>query len=242
MHSPIARLSATGNRLLDSLKDKDREKLFRHLQAVTLIKGETIYHQDEPIQSVYFPSSGLVSVITTAQSGESVEVGMVGYEGLTGIAAILGDGIAHNRCAVVQIESNGMMIKAETLRQEMKESKQLQEVLLRYAQAYLTFVSQSAFCQCFHHIEERLARWLLECQFRVKSDEFHMTHEYIAQLIGVRRAGLTEAMVSLKEKGVITHHRGTVKITDNEKLEALACECCRIIRTEFERLFREREQ
>jgi CRP-like cAMP-binding protein len=227
----------TGNTLLNSLQGEERERLFRHLRPDTFPQGKTIFHPDELIQRVYFPFSGLVSIVTTSKSGESVEVGAVGYEGLAGLAAILGDGIAYNRRAVVQIESSGVMIEADLLRQEMKRSVRLQEVLLRYAQAYITLVSQSVFCQCFHRIDERLARWLLECQFRAKADEFHLTQEYMAELLGVRRASVTVKIAALNDKGLITHSRGGIKILDQERLEAFACECYEIIRAEFRRLF-----
>ncbi len=228
---------ATGNILLDSLEGEERNRLSPHLKPVTLPQGANVFDPDEVIHRVYFPTSGLVSITTTSKSGERVEVGMVGHEGVTGIVAALGDGVAHNRRAVVQLESSGLMLDAELLRRELKQGGTLQEVMLRYAQAYITLVSQSVFCQCFHHIEERLARWLLECRFRTKADEFRLTQEYVAEVLGIRRASVSGALAALKDKGLIIPSRGAIRILDQEELEAFACECYGIIRAEFERLF-----
>jgi CRP-like cAMP-binding protein len=162
---------------------------------------------------------------------------MVGYEGAAGLSVILGDGLPHNRRAVVQVAGGGWMIEADALRRAFKRGGRFQEVLLRYAQAYLTLVSQSVFCQAFHHMDGRLARWLIECQYRTKSDELSLTHEYISHIIGVRRAGVTEVLARLRERGVIAHARGRVTIVDREGLAAAACECSAIIRSEFDRLF-----
>ena len=129
------------------------------------------------------------------------------------------------------------MLQADALRREFKPGGHFQGVLLRYAQAYHTLVSQSVFCQAFHHIDERLARWLLECRSRTESDKLPLTQEYVAEIIGVRRASVTEAVGRLTERGVIAHARGAITVTDLEGLEAAACECHGIIRAEFERLF-----
>ena len=192
---------------------------------------------DEPIERVCFPDAGIVSIVTVSAGGESVEIGMVGYEGVAGLPAVLGDGVAHNRRAVVQVAGRGRMVKADALRREFKRGGPFQDVLLRYAQAYFTLVAQSVFCQAFHNINERLARWLVECRFRTKSNELRLTQEYIAEIIGIRRAGVTEAVGRLTNSGVIGHTRGAITVVDQEVLEAAACECRDIIRAEFERLF-----
>lgn len=225
------------NRLLNNLTVEEKERLSPHLRPVTLPVGEVVFRADEPIRRVYFPDSGVVSVVTTSESGQSIEIGMVGYEGVAGIAVVLGDAVAHNRRAVVQVESTGMMVEADIVRREFKRCGQFQEVLLRYAQAYLTQVSQSVFCQSYHRIDKRLARWLLECQRRTKSGEFHLTHDYVSEVLGIRRAGVTNALNELAGKGIIDHSRGFIKILDREGLEAVACECVEIIRAEFDRLF-----
>jgi len=227
----------TENRLLNSLTAEERERLSPHLRPVTLPVGEVVYHADELIRRVYFPADGIVSVVTTSRSGESIEIAMVGREGAAGLPVVLGDGVAHNRRAVVQVESTGIMMERDAAREEFKRCGRFQEVLLRYAQAYLTQISQSVFCQRYHVSDVRLARWLVECQQRTKSSEFHLTHDYISEVLGIRRAGVTTALKDLSGKGFIKHSRGLIKILDQEGLEAFACECVEIIRAEFDRLF-----
>jgi CRP-like cAMP-binding protein len=236
MSSPDAAHN-TVNRLLNSLTREERERLSPHLRPVTLSVGEVVFRADEPIQRVYFPDSGVVSIVTTSRAGESIEIGMVGYEGVAGLAVFLGDGIAHNRSAVVQVESGSMMMESDVVRQEFKRSGQFHGVLLRYTQARLTQVSQSVFCQSYHRIDKRLARWLLECQWRTRSGEFNLTQDYLSEVLGIRRPGVTVALGRLKGKGVIDQSRGFIKILDQEGLESSACECFEIIRAEFERLF-----
>lgn len=236
------RIGQTENKLLALLPDDERERLLPSLEFAVLAHGEVIFEPDEPIRQVYFPQSGIVSIVAPSESGASVEVAMVGAEGVTGIAALLGDGLPQNRRAVVQVESTGMFIRADVLRREFSRGGRLQELLLRYAQTYCTQITQSVLCQCFHHLEERLARWLLECQLRTNSNELRLTQEYIAQMIGVRRAGVSGAVSQLKERGLIEHARGTVLIIDQEGLEASACECFQVIRAEFARLFGEASQ
>ena len=217
-------------------------RLLPFLEFVSLAHGEVIFEPDEPIRRAFFPQSGIVSIVAPSESGVSVEVAMVGAEGVTGIAAILGDGLPQNRRAVVQVDATGMLIRADVLRREFYRGGRLQELLLHYAQTYLTQITQSVLCQCFHHLEERLARWLLECRFRMNSNELHLTQEYVAQMIGVRRAGVSSAVSQLKERGLIEHSRGTIWIIDQEGLEASACECFQVIRAEFARLYGESGQ
>jgi CRP-like cAMP-binding protein len=234
---PESNSRATENRLLALLTDEERERLSPSLEPVTLPQGRVIFRMDEPIERVCFPDSGIVSVVSMSESGESVEIGMVGREGAAGISAVLGNGLPRNQRAVVQVTGGGRMIKADALRREFGRGGRFQDVLLRYAQAYLTLVSQSVFCQAFHHLDARLARWLVECRFRTESNELPLTHEYIAEIIGVRRAGVTEALGRLRDRGVIAHTRGVITIVNQEGLKAAACECPGIIRSEFDRLF-----
>lgn len=237
-----SRLALMENKLLALLPDEERARLLPFLEFAVLAHGEVIFEPDEPIQQVCFPSSGIVSIVAPSESGASVEVAMVGAEGAAGIAAILGDGLSQNSRAVVQVDATGMLIRTDALRQEFYRGGRLQELLMRYAQTYLAQITQSVLCQCFHHIEERLARWLLECQFRTNSNELHLTQEYIAQMIGVRRAGVSGAVSQLKERGLIEHTRGTVWIIDQDGMEASACECFQVIRSEFSRLFGDANQ
>jgi CRP-like cAMP-binding protein len=227
----------SGNRLLASLPYEERARLLPFLEPVVLPYGAVIFETDEPIRQVCFPESGIVSIVAPSESGASVEVAMIGAEGVAGIPVLLGDGIPRNSRAVVQIDAAGLLIRADALRREFDRGGRLQALLLGYAQSYLTQVTQSILCQCFHHIGERLARWLLECQFRTNSNQLRLTQEYIAQMIGVRRAGVSGAISQLRENGLIEHTRGIVSITDQAGLEATACECFQVIRDELTRLF-----
>lgn len=236
-----SRIGQTENKLLALLHDEEHARLQPFLEFVAFKHGEVIFEPDEPVGRAFFPQSGIVSIVAPSENGASVEVAMVGAEGVTGIAAILGDGLPQNRRAVVQVDATGMLIQADVLRREFYRGGRIQELLLRYGQTYLTQITQSVLCQCFHHLEERLARWLLECRFRTNSNELHLTQEFVAQMIGVRRAGVSGAMSELKERGVIEHTRGAIWIIDQEGLEASACECFQVIRAEFARFFGDAE-
>ena len=168
---PDTESRATKNRLLSLLTDEEKARLSPSLGRAALHEGRVIFQMGEPVEWAYFPDGGIISVVCASAGGESVEVGMVGYEGVAGLPALLGDGVPHNKRAVVQVAGSGWVIEAGALRREFKPGGHFQGVLLRYAQAYHTLVSQSVFCQAFHHIDERLARWLLECQWRIESDE-----------------------------------------------------------------------
>lgn len=237
-----SRVGMSENKLLALLPDEESARLLPFLEFAVLTHGEVIFEPDEPIRRLCFPLSGIISIVAPSENGTSVEVAMVGAEGVTGMAALWGDGLSQNSRAVVQVDATAMLIRADVLRGEFYRGGRLQELLLRYAQTYLTQVTQSVLCQCFHHIEERLARWLLECQFRTNSNELRLTQEYIAQMIGVRRAGVSSAVSQLKERGLIEHARGTVWIIDQAGLEASACECFQVIRAEFTRLFGDARQ
>jgi CRP-like cAMP-binding protein len=234
---PEANLGATSNRLLSLLTEEERTRLEPHLQFVTLNQGDLIFEAGEPARRVFFPESGVVSVVCTSAEGLSVEIGMVGCEGMAGLSVVLGDGETANRRAVMQVAGEGFLLDSDELRRELEQCGNFQRVLLRYAQGYLSFVAQSVFCQAFHGIDERLARWLIECGHRAKSDELHLTQEYVAEVIGVRRSGVTEALGRLKEKGLVGLARGAVTILDARGLEEASCECSRVIRSEFVRLF-----
>ncbi|HEY0100369.1 MAG TPA: Crp/Fnr family transcriptional regulator [Pyrinomonadaceae bacterium] len=230
-------IGLTENKLLALLPDEERTRLLPFLEFAVLAHGKVIFEPDEPIQQVCFPLSGIISIVAPSESGASVEVVMVGAEGVTGIPALWGDGLSPNSRAVVQVDGTGMLIRADALRREFYRGGTLQELLLRYTQTYLTQITQSVLCQCFHHIEARLARWLLECRLRTNSNELRLTQEYIAQMIGVRRAGVSGAVAQLKERGLIEHTRGTVWIINQAGLEAASCECFQVIRAEVARLF-----
>jgi CRP-like cAMP-binding protein len=227
--------TSTANRILNSLTRSEYERLTPHLEPVNLWLGEVLCRPDEPITHVYFPTRGTVSIVSVFEDGGSVEVGMVGNEGMFGVCVFLGS-VTTPLEAVVQLPGNGLRMRAEVLKQEFQKGGQLQDLLLRYTQAFITQVAQTAACNRAHPMGGRLARWPLMCQDRSHSKELELTHEFIATMLGVRRAGVTEAAGQLQDMGLISYRRGHITITDREGLEAFSCECYPIVKKEFNRL------
>ena len=220
------------NRLLAALPDAEYQRLIPHLECVPLSFKQVLHEVGEPIEYVYFPHRGIVSLLSTMADGSMVEVGLVGNDGITGIPATLGDNIA-TTIAIVQVPGSGMRMKASVLKTEFGRGGSLQSLLLRYIQALYAFVSQNAACNRLHHLDGRLARWLLLVCDRVESNQLPLTQEFIAQMLGVRRAGVTEAANMLQQAGLIRYTRGKITILKREELEATACECYEIINDEF---------
>jgi CRP-like cAMP-binding protein len=235
MFNTLESPNQTANRILNALTRDEFERLALHLEYVKLPLGEVLCRPNEPITHVYFPNSGAVSIVSTFEDGESVEVGMVGNEGMFGVCVFLGS-IATPLEAIVQLEGDGLRMPADVLKAEFKKGGQLQDLLLRYTQAFLTQVAQGAACNRAHGVGGRLAKWLLMSQDRAHSKELGLTHEFIGQMLGVRRAGVTVAAGQLKQAGLISYRRGNVTIIDREGLEAKSCECYPILKKEFVRL------
>jgi CRP-like cAMP-binding protein len=225
----------SANRILNTLTRADYERLWPHLEPVELRLGQTLYHPNEPVTHVYFPNRGTVSVVSVFSGGETVEVGMVGNEGMFGVCVFLGS-VSTPLEAIVQMPGDALRMRAETLRHEFSKGGLLQDLLLRYTQAFITQIAQTAACNRAHPIDGRLARWLLMCQDRAHSDTMQTTHEFIATMLGVRRAGVTEAACLLRERKLIDYRRGVVTVLDRPGLEALSCECYPIVKREFDRL------
>lgn len=223
------------NKILAALPAKEYARLAPHLTAVSLPLGEILYKTEERIQYVYFPNSGVVSFVAHMKDGASVEVGLVGSEGMVGIPLALGDNVSQNE-AIVQIADGGMRMKASVLTEELKRGGQLQVLLFRFALASIRQISQTAACNRSHHIGERLARWLLTCHDRVHGDELKLTQEFIAEMLGTRRSGVSEAAMMLQGAGFIRYTRGHITILDREGLEEFACECYATVKAEFDRL------
>ena len=228
-------LPSTTNRILTALTRAEYERLTPHLEPVTLWQGEILCRPDQPITHVYFPNRGTVSLVSTFEDGGSVEVGMVGNEGMFGVCVFLGS-ISTPLLAQVQLPGEGFRMRVEVLKSEFKKGGQLQDLLLRYTQAFITQIAQSAACNRAHHVEGRLTKWLLMCQDRSHSQELELTHEYIGTMLGTRRAGVSIAAHQLQQAGLISYKRGHIKIIDREGLEALSCECYPIVKKEFDRL------
>ncbi len=223
------------NRLLAALPDAEYQRLIPHLDHVSLPFKQVLHEVGEPIEYVYFPERAIVSALSTMEDGSMVEVGLVGNDGIVGIPAALGDNIA-TTIAMVQVPDSAMRMKASVLKSEFGRGGSLQSRLLRYMQAQHAFVTQSAACNRLHHLEGRLARWLLLVCDRLESNDLPLTHEFMSQMLGVRRAGVTVAANALQQAGLIRYTRGKVTILNREDLEAASCECYEIINGEYARL------
>jgi len=224
------------NRILSGLPPDDRVRILRALQPVTFALGEVVYESGGHLEHMYFPTTAVVSLLYTMEDGSTAEMGLTGNDGVVGIALFLGGETTPNR-AVAQIAGEAFRMKARILRQEFARGGSLQHVLLRYTQALITQISQTAVCNRLHPVEKRLCRWLLLCHDRVKSEELEMTQEFISNMLGGRRESVTVAAGHLQDAGLIHYSRGHIAILDRKGLEAAACECYTIVKEEFDRLF-----
>jgi CRP-like cAMP-binding protein len=223
------------NRILSELPTEEYERLSPHLEPVTLAVGDVLYYPQVPVTHVYFPNRGSISIISTFADGGSVEVGVVGNEGIFGVNVVLGS-MSVPLEALAQVPGDGLRIPADVLKQEFKTGGLLHDLLLRYTQAFIIQIAQTAACNRSHPIGGRLARWLLMSHDRAMSDELHLTQEFIGIMLGTRRAGITEAAGKLQNEGMIKYSRGQITIVNREKLEAASCECYNIVKNEFDRL------
>ena len=223
------------NRLLAALPGEDAERLLPQLTPVVLALGDVLYEPDRAMTYLYFPTTAVVSLIYTMVDGTTAEMGLVGNEGVVGIALFMGGDTTPNR-AIVQVAGKGFRLWAPALRAEFQRAGAVQLALLRYTQALITQISQTAVCNRLHSIEQRLCRWLLLTRDRVPFDAIQMTQEFIAHMLGVRREGVTLAARHLQEAGLIRYVRGHITILDRPGLEATACECYRVVKDEFTRL------
>ncbi|HEY9675724.1 MAG TPA: Crp/Fnr family transcriptional regulator [Waterburya sp.] len=224
------------NDLLASLPRNLYEKLAPHLQHISLKQGQRLYEPGETIQDIYFPIDCLLSITITMSDGTVVETGMVGCREMLGINAFLSGGEATQTESTVQIPGNAIKVDAQILRKEFDCNQELRNILLSYAQSFIIQVSQTAACNRTHVLEQRLARWLLEAHDRIKSDELRLTHEFLATMLGVRRAGVTQAAQNLQDRGLIRYNRGRIHILNQGALEAFSCECFRTVKNECDRL------
>jgi CRP-like cAMP-binding protein len=219
----------TANRLLGAISRQAYRRIFPQLQPVELAYGQILYEPDGPIGHVYFPIDCLVSLLTTVDARRRLEVGMIGNEGMVGVPISMGFDISSLQ-ALVQGSGLAMRLTAAHFRAEFKINLPLQRALSRYTHGLICQVSQTAACNRFHLIDARLARWLLMTADRVHADQFHLTHEFLADMLGVRRVGVTEAASNLEKKGLIDYVRGNIAILDRQGLEDAACSCYRFVR------------
>jgi len=228
------------NQLLASLPDAERQRWKPHLEMVELPLGKVLYESGEQMKSVYFPTSGIVSLLYVLNSGASAEIAVVGSEGLVGISLFMGGGSTPSR-AVVQSSGMGYRLPAEVVQAEFERSGPVMHLLLRYTQALITQMSQTAVCNRHHTLDQQLCRWLLLSLDRLPGNELLMTQELISNMLGVRREGVTEAALKLQTAGLIRYVRGRISVLDRPKLEERTCECYEVVKREYDRLLPVRE-
>jgi CRP-like cAMP-binding protein len=215
------------NQLLSSLPYESRE-LLQLLEPVKLRSGMILSEQDEDIQHVYFLNNALVSIISMNSEGATVEIGLVGNEGMVGVPVILG-GVAPYR-AIVQMGGDAFRIGSRTLCEEFRKNPFVRDLLLKYTNAFMIQIAQSSICNCYHTLQERLCRWLLVARDAVQSDVLFLTHDLVARLLATRRASVTVAAGLLQRAGLIKISRGQITILDAQGLAAMSCECYSIVR------------
>lgn len=217
------------NSLLAAVPRKAYLRLLERLEPVTLTFGEILYEPGETIRHVYFPGDSLVSLLTLAGGHLALEVGLIGREGMVGVPLVLGHVESPVR-ALVQGTGTALRMASESFREEFRLCVPLQHELYRYVHALMAQISQTAACNRFHVVEMRFARWLLMTQDRVRSDQFHMTHEFLGHMLGVRRVGVTKAAQALQKRKLIRYTRGDITVLDRAGLEAAACECYEVVK------------
>lgn len=227
----------TLNRLLAELPETELAQLRPHLQRVHLELGRVLYEPGRQATHLYFPIDCVISKICLLLDGSSAETAVVGKEGVVGIALFMGDGTTSTRM-VVQVAGDAYRLSGKLMKDEFYRSRDLQQVLLRYVQALLAQMGQTAICNRHHTIEQQLCRWLLESLDRLPTNEVNMTQELIAGMLGVRREGVTAAARKLSRDGIISYHRGCIIVNDRQGLEARCCECHEVVRKEYDRLQR----
>ncbi len=223
------------NHLLAALPEAERERVFPHLQLVPMPLGRVLYESGDPLLHVYFPVDAIVSLLYVMENGSSAEISVVGNEGLIGIALFMGGESTPSR-AIVQSAGYAYRLVARRLKEEFNRHGDMQLLLLRYTQALITQMSQTAVCNRHHSVEQQLCRWLLLSLDRLASNQLIMTQELIANMLGVRREGVTDAAGKLQKLGVIQYARGQITVLDRPQLEKLSCECYAVVKKESDRL------
>jgi CRP-like cAMP-binding protein len=223
------------NRLLNALPTDDYDRLRTHLELIPLDLGDVLYEPGAKLRHVYFPTTSIVSLLYVMEDGASAEIAIVGNEGILGISMFMGGDSTPSR-AVVQSAGHGFRLRVDLLKSEFERFGATMLLLLRYTQALITQMSQTAVCNRHHSIDQQLCRWLLLSLDRLTSNELSMTQELIANMLGVRREGVTEAAGKLQNAGVIHYRRGKITVLDRERLEATCCECYEVVKKEFDRL------
>jgi CRP-like cAMP-binding protein len=228
--------SSPRNRLLAALPPEEYEQLQPYLELVALGFKQILYQPREPIEYVYFPNNGVISMLNFTEEGQSVEVGTVGNEGMVGLPIFWGAQEIPGQ-AFSQVPGEALRISTEAFQREVKPEGTLYRLLQRYTQALFNMVAQNATCNRLHSIEERCCRWLLMTRDRVDTDDFPLTQEFLAQMLGVHRASVSVVAATMQKTGFIRYSRGKMTIVDRAGLEDISCECYGVINGEFKRLF-----
>jgi CRP-like cAMP-binding protein len=223
------------NHLLAALPAEVQDRVFPHLEPVPLPLGQVLYESGDTLRHVYFPTDSIVSLLYVMESGASAEISVVGNEGLIGVALFMGGESTPSR-AIVQSAGSAYRLLGQQLKDEFNRHGDLQQLMLRYTQALITQMAQTAVCNRHHSIDQQLCRWLLLSLDRLPSNKLTMTQELIANMLGVRREGVTEAAGKLQKLGAIDYVRGQITVLDRPKLEKLSCECYAVVKRETDRL------
>ena len=223
------------NHLLDALPATDYARISPHLELIQMNLGDVLYEPGVRLRYVYFPTTSIVSLLYVMEDGASAEIAIVGNEGILGISLFMGGDTTPSR-AVVQSAGYGFRLKAQLLKDEFARFGPTTNLLLRYTQALITQMAQTAVCNRHHSVDQQLCRWLLLSLDRLASNELTMTQELIANMLGVRREGVTEAAGKLQDAGLIRYRRGKITVLDRPGVEARSCECYQVVKTEFDRL------
>ena len=223
------------NYLLAALSPEERERVFPHLRLVSMPLGKVLYESGDALEYVYFPTDSIVSLLYVLESGASAEISVVGNEGLIGIALFMGGDTTPSR-AIVQSAGHAYRLAGQRLKDEFHRNGGLQLLLLRYTQALITQMAQTAVCNRHHSVDQQLCRWLLLSLDRLQSNKLVMTQELIANMLGVRREGVTDAAGKLQKLGVISYSRGQITVLDRPQLEQLCCECYSVVKRETDRI------
>jgi len=231
----VIAIKPSENQLLAALSAAELKRLRPHLEPVPMPLGHVVYESGRLLDHVYFPTSAIISLLYVMEDGASAEIAVVGNEGLVGISLFMGGETTPSR-AVVQSAGHAFRLAAQYLRAEFSRAGSMQHLLLRYTQSLITQMAQTAVCNRHHSVDQQLCRWLLLSLDRLKSDELVMTQELIANMLGVRREGVTAAAGKLQKAGVINYARGHIKVINRPKLEAMSCECYQVVKRECDRL------
>ena len=235
MSPTLGNSHSTENQILAYLDQTEHRNLFYQLEPVSVFQGQVLYEAEAPIDYVYFPQTAVFSMLATMETGQTVEVGPVGREGLVGLRIFLGAETTPDR-VIVHIGGTAMRLSANALKTELATRPVLPRKLLRYTQMLLAMTSRTAACNKLHSLEQQLARWLLTMNDYV-NDHLRLTHELIALTLGVRRAGVSAAANMFRDSGLIDYRRGDIRLLDQKALESTACECYAIIKDEYDRLY-----